>query len=102
MTNQATPWSAWSGREQVPAPALRLPDGRTVTLIATVARRKMPFGAVTRLAPWAVRIEDGGRIEQLRIRDGTALVTRALVAGELLLGAIALWLIWRARRVDAA
>jgi hypothetical protein len=102
MTNQAMPSSAWSGREQIPGPALRLPDGRTVTLIATVARRKTPFGAFTRLTPWAVRIEDGGRIEQLRIRDGTALATGALIAGELILGAIALWLIWRARRVDAA
>jgi hypothetical protein len=77
---------------------MTLADGRTVTLIATVARRRMPFGARARITPWAVRIEDGGRIQQLRIRDGAALATRALVAGELLIGAVALWLVWRARR----
>jgi len=98
MTNQATPWSTWSGREQIPAPAMTLPDGRTVTLIATVTRRKMPFGARARVTPWAVRVEDGGRIQQLRIRDGTALATAAIIAGELLVGAITLWFAPRARR----
>ena len=43
MKNQAAPWSTWSGREQVPAPAMTLPDGRTVTLIATVTRRRCPL-----------------------------------------------------------
>jgi hypothetical protein len=100
MANQAAPWSTWSGREHVPAPAMTLPDGRTVTLIATVMRRKMPFGARARVAPWAVRIEDGGRIQQFRIRDGTALATAALVAGELLVGAVTLWLVQRARRAQ--
>ena len=98
MTSQAAPWSTWSGHEQVPAHAMTLPDGRTVTLIATVTRRKMPFGARARITPWAVRVEDGGRIQQLRIRNGTALATVALVAGELLIGGIALWFVWRARR----
>ena len=97
MMNQAAPWSTWSGREQVPAPAMTLPDGRTVTLIATVTRQKMPFGVRARITPWAVRVEDGGRIQQLRIRDGTALAAAALVAGELLIGAVTLWLVQRAR-----
>jgi hypothetical protein len=92
MTNGAEPASTWSGREQVSAPAITLPDGRTVTLIATVTRGKAPFGARARVAPWAVRVEDGGRIQQLRIRDGTALATGALVACELVIGALALWL----------
>jgi hypothetical protein len=78
---------------------MTLPDGRIVTLIATVTRRRMPFGARARVTPWAVRVEDGGRIEQLRIRDGTALATAALVAGELVIGALALWLVRRARAV---
>jgi hypothetical protein len=77
---------------------MTLLDGRTVTLIATVTRRKLPFGARAHVAPWAVRVEDGGRIEQLRIRDGTALATVALVAGELLVGAVTLWFAQRARR----
>jgi hypothetical protein len=77
---------------------MTLPDGRRVTLIATVTRRKMPFGARARVTPWAVRVEDGGRIQQLRIRDGTALATASLVAGELLIGAVTLWLVQRARR----
>jgi len=98
MTNQAALRPDWSGREQVPAPTITLPDGRTVTLIATVARRRMPFGARARITPWAVRVEDGGSIQQLRIRDGTALATVALVAGELLAGAVTLWLVQRARR----
>jgi hypothetical protein len=98
MMNRVAPWS---GREQVPAPALLLPDGRRVTLIATVARRMMPFGALIRLSPWAVRVEDGERSQQFRIRDGTALATNALVAGELMLGAVTLWLVWRARRASA-
>ena len=98
MTNQAAPWPDWSGREQIPAPTITLPDGRTVTLIATVTRRRMRFGARARVTPWAVRVEDGGRIEQLRIRDGTALATVALVASELVVGALALWLVQRARR----
>jgi hypothetical protein len=98
MTNQAAPWTTWSGREQIPAPAKTLQDGRTVTLIATVTRRRMPFGARAHVIPWAVRVEDGGRIEQLRIRDGTALATVALIAGELLAGAVTLWLVQRVRR----
>jgi hypothetical protein len=77
---------------------MTLPDGRTVTLIATVTRRRMPFGARARVMPWAVQVEDGGRIQQLRIRDGTALATVALIAGELLAGVVALWLVQRARR----
>jgi hypothetical protein len=77
---------------------MTLPDGRTVTLIATVTRRRMPFGARARVAPWAVRVEDDGRMQQLRIRDGTVLATVALVAGELLAGAVTLWLVQRARR----
>jgi hypothetical protein len=77
---------------------MTLRDGRTVTLITTVTRRRMPFGARARVMPWAVRVEDGGRIQQIRIRDGTALATAALVAGELLIGAVALWFVWRARR----
>lgn len=100
MMNQASPWSTWAGREQVPAPAMTLPDGRTVTLIATVKRRRMPFGARARVTPWAVRVEDGGRIEQVRIRDGTALATAALIAGELLVGAVTLWLMQRARHAQ--
>jgi hypothetical protein len=78
---------------------MTLPDGRTVTLIATVTRRKAPFGARARVTPWAVRVEDGGRIQQLRIRDGTVQATVALVAGELVIGALALWLVRRARGV---
>jgi hypothetical protein len=58
----------------------------------------MPFGARAQIAPWAVRVEDGERIEQLRIRDTTALITGALLASELLAGAVTLWLVWRARR----
>jgi hypothetical protein len=77
---------------------MTLSDRRTVTLIATVTRRRMPFGARARVMPWAVRVEDGGRIQQLRIRDDTAMVTGALVAGELLIGGIALWFVRRARR----
>jgi hypothetical protein len=77
---------------------MTLSDGRTVTLIATVTRRRMPFGARARVAPWAVRVEDGERIQQLRIRDGTALATVALIAGELLVGAVTLWFVQRARR----
>jgi hypothetical protein len=77
---------------------MTLPDGRTVTLIATVTRRRMRFGARARVTPWAVRVEDDGRIQQLRIRDGTARTTVALVAGELLVGAVTLWLVQRARR----
>jgi hypothetical protein len=100
MTNHAASWSGWSGREQVPASALVLPDGRRVTLIATVARSRMSFGARARLAPWAVRVEDGERTQQLRIRDGTALATGALVASELLLGAVAFWLVRRARQTE--
>lgn len=101
MTNQAAPWSTWSGREQIPAPAMTLPDGRNVTLIATVTRRRAPFGARAQVAPWAVRVEDGGgRIQQLRIRDVTALATGALVAGELVVGALALWLVRRSRRAS--
>ena len=98
MTTRATPWPAWSGREQVPAPAMTLPDGRTITLIAMVTRQRMRFGARARATPWAVRVENGGRIQQLRIRDGTALATGALVAGELLIGVVAFWLVRRARR----
>jgi hypothetical protein len=98
MANRAAPWS---GREQVPAPAQPLPDGRTVTLIATVARRTLPFGASARLTPWAVRVEDGERTQQFRIRDVTALAAAALVAAELLAGAVALWLVRRARRLNA-
>jgi hypothetical protein len=100
MTNPAEQERSWSGREQVPAPAITLPDGRTVTLIATVTRRKMPFGARAQVAPWAVRVEDGGRIQQLRIRDVTALATGALVAGELVVGALALWLVRRSRHAS--
>jgi hypothetical protein len=100
MTNRAEPASAWSGREQVPAPAITLLDGRIVTPIATVTRRKAPFGARARVAPWAVRVEDGGRIQQLRIRDITALVTGALVASEFVVGALALWLVRRSRRAS--
>jgi hypothetical protein len=43
-----------------------------------------------------VQVEDGERTQQLRIRDGTALATGALVASELLLGVVALWLVRRA------
>jgi hypothetical protein len=96
MMNQA---ASRFGREQVPAPTMTLPDGRRVTLIATVARWRMPFGARARVTPWAVRVEDGGRIQQLRIRDTTALATGALVAAELVAGALALWLVRRARTV---
>jgi hypothetical protein len=81
---------------------MTLPDGRTVTLIATVTRRRMPFGARARVTPWAVRVENGGRIQQLRIRDATALATGALVAGELVVGIVALWLVRCARRARAA
>jgi hypothetical protein len=102
MTNEAAPWPAWSGREQIPAPTITLPDGRTVTLIATVTRRRMPFGARARITPWAVRVEHGGSIQQLRIRDGTALATAALIAGELVVGALALWLVQRARSARGA
>jgi hypothetical protein len=79
---------------------MTLPDGRTVTLIATVTRRRMPFGARARVTPWAVRVEDGGHVQQLRIRDATALATGALVAGELVMGALALWLVRRSRRAN--
>jgi hypothetical protein len=99
MTSRA---ASWTGREQVPAPTMTLPDGRMVTLIATVTRRRMPFGARARVTPWAVRVVDGARIQQVRIRDGTALATGALVAGELLLGGLALWLVRRARRARYA
>jgi hypothetical protein len=58
----------------------------------------MPFGARARITPWAVRVEDGGNIQQLRIRDGTALATVALIAGELMVGVVTLWLVQRARR----
>jgi hypothetical protein len=78
---------------------MTLPDGRTVTLIAAVTRRRMPFGARARVTPWAVRVEDSGRVQQFRIRDGTALATVALVAGELVIGALALWLVRAARAV---
>jgi hypothetical protein len=92
--------STWYARERAPAPAVLLPDGRRVTPIATIARLELPFGVLTRLRPWAVRIEDGERIQELRIRDGTALATTALIAGELVVGAVVLSLLWRTRRAQ--